>query len=149
MLVSCAANPLLLARFTSTGVDDSEALAFARRAAVEALTFDQGDRRAIAASRRLFTDGGWKQFHKVLEPWLDPSEAPTFAETFVPAGDGRVVDEQDGVTHVRIPGTLTQSSRVSKTTYSRFAADVWVTGSPLAVERLVQTTCGGASTACE
>jgi hypothetical protein len=129
--------------------DDPEVISFARQAATQSLTFQQGDRQALLAARRLFTDAGWKQFLKDLAGWLDADGAPTFGSSFVPSADGRVVDEHNGMTHVRIPGTLTQSSGGSRTTYSRSAVDLWVGVSPMAVQRLTQTTCASSSMACQ
>jgi len=149
IVLTCVTSTRL---FGWTGqVSDPQILSFARQAAIQALTFQQGDRQALVAAHRLFTDEGWKQFLNDLSGWLDAAGAPTFASTFVPSADGRIVDEHDAITHVRIPGTLTQSDgRASRTTYRRFAVDVWVSGSPVAVRRLTQTTCAGSeTTACQ
>jgi len=144
----CCVTGVRLSGWTGL-MDDPQVVWFARQAATQSLTFQQGDRQTLEAARRLFTDDGWKQFLKDLTGWLDANGAPTFTSSFVPSTNGRVVDEHDGIIHVRIPGTLTQSAGVSKTTYRRFAVDVWVGGSPVAVQRLTQTTCAGSSTACQ
>src|SRR5690349_7422145 len=123
-------------------------VAFAREASIRALTFRQGDQRAFAGIEALFTSDGWTEFVKTLQGFRDSNGAPTFSSTFAPAGEGRIVDERDGVVHVRIPGTLTQQNQASKTTY-RIAADVWAGMSPQLVHRLTQTTCLGGSKACD
>ncbi len=122
-------------------------LSFARDASVNAFTFRQGDRAGFVGSRAKFADDAWTKFVKDLEGWLDQSGAPIFSSTFVPTSAGRVVDDQNGVTHVRVPGTLTQTQNQSRTTYQA-AIDVWAAGRPLRVQRLTQTTCVGASKAC-
>ena len=58
-------------------------------------------------------------------------------------------EEEAGAVHVRIPGTLTHAQHHSKTTYRPFAVDVWAAGDPLRIQKFTQTTCLGASTACQ
>jgi hypothetical protein len=128
-------------------VEEGSALSFARSAAINALTFRQGDRAGFVRAHATFTDDAWTQFVKDMQGWLDHDGAPTFSSTFVPSSEARVVDEQNDITHVRVPGTLTQSQNQSRTTY-RAAVDVWAAGRPLRVQRLTQTTCVGASKAC-
>jgi hypothetical protein len=129
-------------------IDDSSALSFARTASIRALTFRRGDHDGFVGSRAAFTDAGWTQFVNDMQSFLDPDGAPTFTPAFVPSGVGRVVDEHDAIAHVRIPGTLTQMQNQSRTTYRRFAVDVWAAGRPLSIQRLTQTTCVGVSKAC-
>lgn len=128
---------------------DESPLSFARIVAVQALTFHEGDRRALARVKQEFTPDGWQQFLKGLRDWLDSNDTPTFGSSFAPSSEGRVVEERDGLIHVRIPGSLTQTHHQSTTTYRVAAADVWVGGTPLKVHRLTQTTCKGASVACQ
>jgi hypothetical protein len=128
--------------------DRASAVSFARAASVRALNFRQGDRDGFAGARAAFTETAWEQFIKGMAAFLDPNGVPTFSSSFVPSTDGRVVDEQDGVIHVRIPGTLTQTQNQSRTTYRRFAVDVWAGGRPISVQRMTQTTCVGASQSC-
>ena len=149
-LTMCLAAATGLARAVDAAqAGDESALSFARTVATQALTFEQGDPRALARVRPLFSDDGWQKFLDILAGWLDPSGTPTFGSSFVPSGNGRIVDERNDVVHVRIPGSLTQRQQQSKTTYGTAAADVWVGGSPLKVYRLTQTTCVGGSTACQ
>jgi hypothetical protein len=127
--------------------DEGSILSFARNASIRALTFGQGDSEALAAARRSFTPEAWTKFMKGLEGWLDQRGAPTFASSFLPSGDKSIVDEQNGVVHVRIPGTLTHRQNQSRTTY-RAAVDVWVGGNPIKIYELNQTACVGASRTC-
>ncbi len=128
--------------------DDERTIAFASTIAVDALTFRQGDRQALARVQPRFTDAGWQQFLSILQGWLDSSGTPTFGSAFVASGSGRIVDRADEVVHVRIPGSLTQTQGQARTTYQVAAADVWVAVDPLKVQRLTQTTCLGASSGC-
>jgi hypothetical protein len=149
-LAMCLAVVTGLARAVDAAqAADESALSFARTLAIQALTFEQGDPRALPRVRPLFTDDGWQKFLEILAGWLDPSGTPTFASSFVPSGNGRIVDKRNDVVHVRIPGSLTQRQQQAKTTYRVAAADVWVGGSPLKVYRLTQSTCVGGSTACQ
>lgn len=149
-LAVCLAGTTGRARSVATAQSlDERAQAYARTVAVQALTFEEGDPQALARVRSHFTDEGWQEFLKPLQGWLDPSGTPTFGSSFVPSGSGRIVDEQNEVVHVRIPGSLTQTQHQARTTYRAFAADVWVGGNPLKVHRLTQTTCMGGSTACQ
>jgi hypothetical protein len=139
---------LLTANSGSQGsAGEGSILAFARNASIRALTFRQGDRDALAAARGTFTPEAWTTFMKDLEGWLDQGGAPTFGSSFVPSGDGRIVDEENGVVHVRVPGTLAHTQNQSRTTY-RAAVDVWVGGNPIRIHKLNQTTCAGASRTC-
>jgi len=124
------------------------AMAFALRVSTQVLTFRQGDQSAFEHMDTQFTPEGWTQFLAHLEGWRDEKGAPTFSSTFQAAGGSRVVDEQGGIVHVRIPGTLVQTQDHMKATY-RIAVDVWLNENPFAVRRLTQTTCLGGSKACE
>jgi len=127
-------------------------VAAARKAAIAAMNFRQGDAAGLNRARSDFTDGGWTAFMKKMQGFLDGKGAPTFTSTFVPVRETKVLDEKDGVIHLRIPGTLTQSSQLGKTTYQRFAIEVYAsrdaTGNKVKIQRLEQITCLGASTAC-
>jgi hypothetical protein len=140
--------PFLRQSQAVTGTDQSAIVAFAQKAAVRAVNFHEGDAESLARARADFTPEGWKDFMKHMEGYLDPKGAPAFNSSFVPSGNARVLDEKDGIVHVRIPGTLKQSNKVSSTTY-RAALDVRAGGNPIKIERLEQVTCAGASTACE
>jgi hypothetical protein len=138
-----------LAIATFQPADQTSITSFAERASVRALTFQQGDRRAFMEARASFTPEAWTAFLKDMRGWLDESGAPTFGSSFVPAGGARIVATENGVVHVRVPGTLTQTQNQSRTTYRRFAVDVWAAGDPPKIQKLTQTTCVGASTACQ
>lgn len=124
-------------------------IAFAQKAALRALNFRQGDQQSLTAARADFTPDAWKDYMKHMEGFLDPKGAPAFSSSFVPSGKTRVVGEENGLIHVRIPGTLTQTQGKSATTYRRFAVDVMVGGKPMKITHLEQTTCSAASTACQ
>lgn len=136
-----AAAALVLAQDSMTS--------FATQTSVQALTFRQGDRDAFTTVRQAFTAEGWTAFQADMRVWVDQDGAPTFGSTFVPKGNARVVGERDGVVHVRIPGTLTQTQKQAETTYLRFAVDVWISGDPPRIQKLTQTTCVAASNACQ
>lgn len=90
---------------------------------------------------------------KHMEGFLDEKGAPTFTSTFVASRAETMLDEKDGVIHFRIPGTLTQSSQLGKTTYRRFAIEVHAIREEgehkIKIQRLEQITCLGASTSCD
>jgi hypothetical protein len=128
--------------------DQAAIAAFAQKAAVRAVNFEEGDAAGFARARADFTEGGWKDFLKHMEGYLDAKGAPTFKSTFTPSADARVIHAKDGTVHLRIPGTLKQGSKASSTTY-KAALEVTAGGKPAKIERLEQITCGGASTKCQ
>ena len=133
---------------SQTPVSHADAVAFARRVAAQVLNFRQGDANALPNVNAQFTADGWAQFLATFSGFRDSAGAPTFNSSFEATADGRVVDELSQAVHVRIPGTLVQAQKQSKTTY-QIAVDVWVNENPLIVRRLTQTTCRGGSKACE
>jgi hypothetical protein len=108
---------------------------FAERESVRALTFKQGDRDAFTAVRESFTAEAWTAFLNHMRGWLGETGAPALASSFASAGTTRIVDENGGVVHVRVPGTLTHTQNTSRTTYRRFAVDVRVGGDPLRIQK--------------
>jgi hypothetical protein len=142
------AIPLFAQDQPSSSTDQAATLAFAQKAAVSALNFRQGDSASLTQARPDFTDDGWKNFMKHMEGWLDQKGAPTFTSSFVPSRDAVVVGQENGIVHLRIPGTLKQTQNKSSTTY-RAAIDVYLGGNPAKIQRLEQITCAGASTACQ
>ncbi len=120
----------------------SAAVAFAERAAVRALHFTAGDAQSLRAGRKDFTDSAWSALMKQYEGFLDSRGAPEFSSVFTRVGEAVIVGVREGVVHVKMPGELTQSSGVSRTTY-RVAVDVDVGGSPPRIRRLVWNTCVG------
>ena len=138
----------LFAQGQSAGPDSSAVIVFAQKAAVQAVNCRQGDLASLTDAQPDFTADGWKDFMKHNEGFLDAKGAPTFSATFTPSSDGTLVDQKDGVAHVRIPGTLKQAQNQSSTTY-RAALDVYVAGTPMKIQRLEQITCAGASKACQ
>jgi hypothetical protein len=83
-----------------------------------------------------------------MKGFLDEKGAPTFTSVFAGSGPAKVLDEKNGVVRFRIPGTLTQSSKLGKTTY-RAALEVAAAGKPVRIQKLEQIACAGASTACQ
>lgn len=127
-------------------------LATAQRIAIAALNFHQGDAAEFNRARANFTDGGWAEFIKRMDGFLDAKGAPTFTSTFVVAREAKVLDEKGGAIHFRIPGTMTQANQLGKTTYHPFAIEVYAVrdsaDKKIKIKRLEQITCVGAPTAC-
>ena len=125
----------------------------AQKIAIAALNFRQGDTSGFNRARANFTLNGWKEFVKHMEGYLDAEGSPTFTSTFVTTRPARMLDDKDGVIHFRIPGTMTQSSQIGKTTYQRFAIEVYAvrdaTEKRIKIQRLEQITCVGSSKACD
>ena len=128
--------------------DQTSIVAFAKSAAVRAVTFQQGDAVGFAKGHSNFTESGWKDFMNHMQGFLDDKGAPTFNSTFAPSGPAKVIDEKEGIVRVRIPGILTQSNKLGKTIY-RAALEVSAGGSPAKLQKVEQITCAAASTACQ
>src|SRR5262249_10950671 len=109
--------PAFAQNATRTRSDQATIAGLGQKVAIAALNFQQGDAVGFTRSREDFTTDGWKNFVKSMEGFLDQKGAPTFTSSFVAARDATVVDEKEGVLHLRIPGTLTQSSNLGRTTY--------------------------------
>jgi len=139
---------------TRPGSERATIVRLGQKAAIAALNFQQGDAVGFTRAREDFTTDGWKNFIKTMEGFLDQKGVPTFTSSFVAAHDAIVVDEKEGVLHLKIPGTLTQSSKLGKTTY-KAALEVYLLSNgapgvkPVKIERLEQITCAGTSTACQ
>lgn len=135
--------------------DRERSVALAQRAALAAVNFRQGDAAGFARARAEFTPDGWKDFVKHMEGFLDEKQAPTFTSSFIAARDARVLDENNGVLHLKVPGKLTQSNQLGKTTYDRAAIEAYVLrdqtagGTSVKIQRLEQITCAKASMACD
>jgi hypothetical protein len=138
----------LLAQGLPTTADKRMVVDVAQTAAVQTLNFSQGDIESLARARVNFTPGGWDDFMKRMQGFLDAKGAPTFTSSFVPSGNATILGEENGVVHFRVPGTLVQSNNVGKTTY-RGAIEVRAGGNPVRIEHLEQIACVGASTACQ
>ena len=127
----------------------SELIDFAKKSAVSAVNFKQGDLAGFNSARAEFTEEGWRDFLHHNQGFLDHNGAPTFTSTFTTTADARVVDEANGRLHIRIPGTLAQNNKISKTTYRAVTLDVIVGGTPVKIEKLEQVMCAGSSAACK
>jgi hypothetical protein len=110
------------------------------QAAVRALNFEQGDAQSLTKSRDDFTPQGWDAFMKTMQGFLDAKGAPTFSCKFVPEGASVRVKNDSGESVLKIPGTLTQTSGGSRTTY-RLRVEVTETGDPPKIQHLEQVTC--------
>ena len=135
--------------------DQTTIVAAAQDAAVRAVNFRQGEVDGWKRGRSDFTPEGWTEFVKHMQGWLDEKGAPTFSSSFVPSRNAVVIGNENGIVHFRIPGTLTQSQSVSRTSY-RAAIEVYALRDLLThgekaikIKHLEQITCAGASTACQ
>lgn len=146
--------PVFAQNATPPRLDQATIVGFSQKAAIAALNFQQGDAVGFGRAHDDFTSDGWKDFLKHMEGFLDENGAPTFTSSFAAARDAAVLDEKEGVLHLRIPGTLTQSNNLGRTTY-RAAIEVFVLrnrtvgGRLIKIQRLQQITCAGASKACQ
>jgi hypothetical protein len=150
LFVALFAGTSLLAQASLPAqANDGAIVAFAQQAALRAVNFSQGDIASLTRARADFTPEGWTAFMKHMDGFLDQQGAPTFNSSFVPSKDAAVIGREGGIVHVRLPGTLKQTQRQSSSTYHRAAIDVYVSGAPMKIQRLEQTTCLGASTSCQ
>lgn len=131
--------------------DQATVVRVAARAAIAAINFREGDAAGLVHARADFTPEGWKEFLKHMEGFLDPKGAPTFTSTFLPSRGPTVLADDHGVVRFRIPGTLTQNSKLGRTTY-RAAIEVSALrdlmirgGKPIKIQHLEQITCAGTS----
>jgi hypothetical protein len=142
-----ACGALLSAQSPPLGKTDQDAIvAFSGKAAVRALNFRQGELASLIQGRGDFTSEGWTDFLQHMQGFLDEKGAPTFSSSFVPSGEAVIVDQENGIVHVRIPGTLKQTHDQSSTTY-RVKIQIHAGGKPVKITRLEQTMCAG-SAAC-
>ena len=128
--------------------EQANIVTFAQSVAVRAVNFSQGDVAGFTGSRGDFTDDAWTDFINQMQGFLDERGAPTLTSSFVTSGPAKVLDGKNGTVRFRIPGTLTQSSKLGKTTY-RAALEVSAGGKPVKIQKLEQIACAGASTACQ
>lgn len=142
ILVLTGLYALLLAHTALSQNSDSKAI---ERAAAQALNFDQGDLQSLQKSKSSFTPAGWNEFMKTMQGFLDARGAPTFTSKFVVV-QGTTEDRSKGdPVSLKIPGTLTQSSGGSSTTY-RLHLEVRAVGNPAKIEHLEQVTCPASRT---
>ena len=135
LTVSCAA----LAQIAPAPAKEQEAIVrLIEKAAVRALTFDQGNVQSLTDARGDFTPEGWSAFIKNMKGWLDEKGAPAFSSSFVPSGNVIVIGWDNGVIHIKIPGTLTQTQNKSRTTYHHAEVDVRAGGEPVKIRQLEQ-----------
>lgn len=139
MLAAALGTGALWAQSSATTTKEQEAtMEAARKMAIRAMHFSQGDAVGLNNGRASFTEDGWKEFMKHLNGFLDDKGAPTFTSDFAPSGKAVFVGEEDGIVHFKIPGTLTQTSGKSTTTYGHAQLDVTAGGTPVKITRLEQ-----------
>lgn len=141
-------SQLCLAQTPGSQNSEQAKLTLIQKAAVAALNFRQGDAAGFNRARADFTAEGWKDFLTHMQGYLDAQGAPTFTSSFVVKHDARLLDEKNGLLHLRIPGSLTQTSKLGKAVYDPAALEVYA-DQEAKIQRLKQITCLGASKACE
>jgi hypothetical protein len=135
--------------------DQATVIASAKKAALAAVNFRQGDGASLKRARNDFTSEGWKSFIGHMQGFLDQNGVPQFSSTFAASKEPVFLGEDNGIVHFRIPGTLTQAQGGSKTVY-RAALEVYAERDPMnhgassiKIRQLNQVTCVGTSTACQ
>jgi hypothetical protein len=108
---------------------------FVQKTVVQALDYRQGDRQSLVDAQDAFTADGWREFMKRMEGWLDSNGAPLGNSSFTPSGAAAIIDQENGLLHLEIPGALKQSDNISAATY-RVVVDVRVRLSPLKITHL-------------
>ena len=126
----------MLAQTEGVPATNQAALQLAQKAAVRALNFSQGDASSLRRARADFTSEGWNEFMKQMQGFMDEKGAPAFGSRFVPSGKAVVISEKNGVIHLKIPGTLTQTQGGSRTTYNHSAIEVTAGGTPIKIKHL-------------
>lgn len=154
LIVTMLFVPLCLAQAPdSASPAQARTINSVQKAAVAALNFPQGDAAAFNRARADFTGDGWKDFLAHMQGFLDEKGAPTFTCSFIVKHDARLLDEKDGVLHIRIPGSLTQSNKLGRTVYDRAAIEVRAiqdqSAGRIKIQKLEQITCVGASKSCD
>ena len=139
--------PLVAQTTTLARADEAAVVAFAQAAAMRALNFAQDDIAGLSRARPDFTAEGWKAFMKHKRGFLTPEGTPTFSSSFVPSGNAVVTGKENGIVHLRIPGTLKHSQHGSSTTY-RANIEVQAGGEPMKIHQLEETICGLPSLFC-
>lgn len=112
----------------------------AESAAVRALRFTKGDVASLHAATAVLADSTKARYLRTLQGFLDRAGTPQFSQTFVPTGSPAVVNDTNGIVHIRIPGDLIQATGASRTIY-RERVDVEFGGVPPKILRMSQTTC--------
>jgi hypothetical protein len=126
----------LLAQTAGQPPTSRAAFELIQKAAVRALSFNQGDTQSLKRARTDFTPEGWNEFMKWMQEFVDEKGAPAFSSNFAPSGKAVVISEEEGLLHFRIHGTLTQTQGTSRTTYSHSEIDVKAGGKPIKIEHL-------------
>ena len=114
---------------------------------MRALNFEQDDIAGLSRARPDFTAEGWKAFMKHKRGFLSQDGVPTFSSSFVPSGSAVVTGKENGIVHLRIPGTLKHWQGGSSTTY-RANIEVQAGGEPMKIHQMEETICGPRSLIC-
>jgi hypothetical protein len=141
-----ASLPLFAQAPLSMSGSEAAVVAFAQEAAIRALNFKVGDVETLTHARADFTPEAWMAFMKWMGEFVDQKGAPKFSSSFVRSGETLVVGEENGIVHLKIPGTLRQSQAHGSTTY-RASIDIQAGGTPIKIQHMEPTVCAGASTA--
>jgi hypothetical protein len=143
------ATPALAQTRAAPDADQAAAAGAVQKAVVRALNFSQGDLEHLKAMSADFTPEGWKEFMKHLGGFLDDKGAPIFTSSFVQSGGPTIISQGDGVLQLTLTGTLKQTQKAMSTTYP-IAVEVRAVGTPLKIEHLKQSICGGrTATPCQ
>jgi hypothetical protein len=131
-LASCS----LLAQTAAEPATSRAVVELIQKAAVRALNFTQGDAESLRRARTGFTPESWSELMKQMQGFIDEKGTPAFSSKFAPSGKAVVISKEEGLIHLKIPGTLTQTQGASRTTYSHSEIDVKAGGKPLKIEHL-------------
>ena len=142
MIALLICSPRLAQSASTTETDEDTVVAFAKKVVVQALDYEQGDRESLMDAKDDFTEGGWGEFMKRMDGWLDNKGAALSSESFTPEGDTGVKSLDNGTVRLSIPGTLKQSQNKSSTTY-RVVVDIQLSGEPRKIEHLEIRTGAG------
>ena len=115
--------------------------AFARNAAVKALTYSQGDRETLIDAETDFTSEGWREFMGRMAGFVDSKGAPQGSSSFVPDEDVLVRTDNSDVMQCGITGILKQTRDTMTATY-QVTVRIELRKHPPRVEHLIPTICG-------
>jgi hypothetical protein len=144
LMALLAAVPSLAQGASPSATDEDGLVASTQKAVERALDYRQGDRASLMDAKADFMAGGWSEFMKRMDGWLDDKGAPLGSETFTPSGNAVVKSRGNDVIRLTIPGTLEQRQNQSRTTY-QITVDVQLGGNRIRIEHLETITGGGAA----
>lgn len=137
----------------SSGSGEGRNIISIQKVAVAALNFREGDAAGFNRAHADFTSEGWKDFLTHMQGFLGAKGAPTFTSSFIVKHAAMLLDEKNGVLHVKIPGSLTQSNKLGRTVYDHAAIEVYAfrdqSAGRIKIQKLEQITCRDASKSCD